>query len=347
MKSILTIISVCLLTLMSHIPVETNERATKYIDQYKHLAISEMERTGIPASIKLAQGLLESGWGESSLAREANNHFGIKCGSSWTGGEYFLHDDDYKNGKKIKSCFRVFASAHESYIAHSEFLSNPKKERYALLFYFPPTDYKAWAHGLKDAGYATDPKYPSKLISLIEQYELHKYDGNGEIVAYQSDQIDMPDYAYLGDYETSSHTESTNEKHLVQEQEPMMITEQRGANTGSSHINHQSKTYRRHIDSTRSIKDKIFKKDKSERDNSLKNKDYHTIVEGEKMRDLARRYGIPSALLYSKNRMPLGTQPLVGEKIQLKGTVRIGDRPKFDYPSRSGQVSEFVFEGQE
>lgn len=358
MKPIIVVISICLLTLTSYVPVDTNERASRYINQYKHLAISEMQRTGIPASIKLAQGLLESGWGESKLAVHANNHFGIKCGGSWNGGTYYIEDDDYVDGKKIKSCFRSFASAHESYIAHSEFLSNPKKERYALLFYFPQTDYKAWAYGLKDAGYATDPKYPQKLISLIETYELNQYDGDGEIIAYGTDNTDMPDYSYLGDDDSSSDV-VVNQQVDKTSHKTVMIPEQRGAQPSSSHSNSRSTTESRRSTtesrrtttasrtkkSNKNLIGKFFNNDRDQnnRDRDLRDAEYHIVAEGEKMRDLARQYGIPSALLYSKNRMPLGTQPLAGEKIQLKGTVRIGERPKFDYPQRAGSLNEFVF----
>ena len=149
-----------------------------YKSNYKEIAVSEMYRSGIPASIKLAQGMLESNWGRSELANTANNHFGIKCGSAWKGGEYYREDDDYNTeGELTKSCFRKFESAHQSYIAHSDFLTDPAKEyRYGFLFNLNTTDYKAWAQGLKDAGYATDPKYPQKLISIIEKYNLHRFD---------------------------------------------------------------------------------------------------------------------------------------------------------------------------
>lgn len=154
------------------------ERALRYIERYKDIAIQEMERAGIPASIKLAQGLLESGVGTSYLAKNANNHFGIKCGSNWNGKEVYRKDDDYNNqGQLIKSCFRGYRNANASYVAHSEFLRDPKKAfRYGFLFRLNPRDYKRWAQGLRRAGYATDPNYPTKLISRIEKYNLHQYD---------------------------------------------------------------------------------------------------------------------------------------------------------------------------
>ena len=139
-----------------------------YIEKYAPLAVSEMYRSGIPASITLAQGMLESGNGRSELALKSNNHFGIKCHNNWSGGRVY-HDDDAKG-----ECFRKYDHPKESYRDHSDFLRY--RDRYKFLFDYKVTDYKAWAYGLKKAGYATDPSYPKKLIKLIEDYDLHEYD---------------------------------------------------------------------------------------------------------------------------------------------------------------------------
>lgn len=139
----------------------------EYIGEWKDVAVKKMKEHGIPASITLAQGLLESGNGNSELAREGNNHFGIKCTPDWNGGRTY-HDDDKKD-----DCFRKYKDAAQSYDDHARFLQKP---RYAALFELKSTDYEGWAKGLKKAGYATDPNYPSKLIALIERYELHKLD---------------------------------------------------------------------------------------------------------------------------------------------------------------------------
>ena len=141
---------------------------SQYIEKYADLAVSEMQRTGIPASIKLAQALLESANGNSDLAVAANNHFGIKCHSSWT-GRTILKDDDAKD-----ECFRVYRTVYDSYKDHSAFLVNGR--RYAFLFELSPTDYKAWARGLSKAGYATNPNYAPLLIRIIEDNELYKFD---------------------------------------------------------------------------------------------------------------------------------------------------------------------------
>lgn len=153
-------------------PVTVQE---KYIEQFKWVAINEMERTGIPASIKMAQALHESQSGRSELATQANNHFGIKCKANWTGETYLYIDDDKDtSGNLIHSCFRSYSSAMDSYLDHSDFIKY--RPRYKELFDLPANDYKAWAYGLKKCGYATDPNYPERLIKLIEKYNLDLLD---------------------------------------------------------------------------------------------------------------------------------------------------------------------------
>ena len=148
-----------------------NKQYESYIKQYRDLALEEMKKYRIPASITLAQGLLESGAGQSTLARKSNNHFGIKCGSDWR-GKTVSHDDDARG-----ECFRAYKHPKQSYEDHSKFLAN--RPRYASLFKLDITDYKGWARGLKKAGYATNPRYAEQLIGIIELYDLHKYDRKG------------------------------------------------------------------------------------------------------------------------------------------------------------------------
>ena len=140
----------------------------EYIERYKSIAINDMERYGIPASITLAQGILESDSGNSTLARSSNNHFGIKCKSNWSGPRVY-HDDDAKG-----ECFRSYASVEESYRDHAEFLDT--SPRYDSLFTYAADDYKSWARGLKAAGYATAPDYAQRLIRIIEESELYLLD---------------------------------------------------------------------------------------------------------------------------------------------------------------------------
>jgi len=145
-----------------------NQHYIDYIEKYQKVAVEQMHRYRIPASITLAQGLLESGAGRSTLTRKSNNHFGIKCGSDWRGRKTY-HDDDARG-----ECFRVYKDARASYEDHSRFLAG--KKRYAALFNLKTTDYKGWARGLKKAGYATNPAYANQLIQLIELYELDRFD---------------------------------------------------------------------------------------------------------------------------------------------------------------------------
>lgn len=144
-----------------------NEKALEYIEKYKDLAIREQIRTGVPASIKLAQGIYETGAGTSELSQNANNHFGIKCKSTWQGDTYTYTDD------RPNECFRKYDNDSSSYLDHSDFLKT--NQRYKTLFTYQVTDYKSWAHGLKKAGYATNPLYASKIIETIDKYDLHSY----------------------------------------------------------------------------------------------------------------------------------------------------------------------------
>jgi LysM repeat protein len=171
MKIIKNILSILFALIIFHLSAQVPGNKIsreEYIDQYKSIAIKEMELFHIPASITLAQGILESANGNSALARNANNHFGIKCHKGWNGKTYHM-DDDAKD-----ECFRKYADPFESFKDHSIFLST--RDRYAFLFALEITDYKGWARGLKKAGYATNPKYPQLLIKIIEDYQLYKYD---------------------------------------------------------------------------------------------------------------------------------------------------------------------------
>lgn len=157
-----------LLALMAALTAASDTPQNEYIKKYAPIAVSEMHRSGVPASITLAQGMLESRYGLSSLAADGNNHFGIKCHRNWSGKTMRVNDD------APNECFRVYGNAEESFRDHSDFLRY--QDRYKSLFELKPTDYKGWAKGLKKAGYATDPKYAEKLIKIIEDYHLDKYD---------------------------------------------------------------------------------------------------------------------------------------------------------------------------
>ena len=165
------------------VKLSQEQKAQAYIDKFAPIAQDEMRQYQIPASITLAQGILESGVGFGRLALDGNNHFGIKCHRGWNGGKMY-HDDDAKG-----ECFRTYDDPAESYRDHSVFLSG--RQRYAFLFKLNKKDYVAWAKGLKKAGYATDPKYPKKIISIIERYKLYKYDSKKGAKSVKNEKIDM------------------------------------------------------------------------------------------------------------------------------------------------------------
>jgi LysM repeat protein/uncharacterized FlgJ-related protein len=279
----------------------------EYIQRFNKIAIDEMKRTGIPASIKLAQGLLESGGGTSVLARKANNHFGVKCGSEWRGPTYYVKDDDYdENGQLIESCFRAYEDAESSYIAHSEFLRDPNKAyRYGFLFRLDQKDYKKWAQGLKSAGYATSPTYADNLISVIEQYKLFKYDGGD---------VDFDLVRVINDVKVTLAKEGQTPEELAKKYNVkttclLKYNERlRGPNQPlkeGEYIYLQRKRW--------------FFRGKQE---------YHFVKEGEDMYKISQLYGLKESRLYRKNRMDKGTEPAVGQKIRLRGKVKKGQTPK-------------------
>ena len=327
--------------------------ADEYIDQYKDIAISEMHRTGIPASIKLAQGLLESNWGRSELARKANNHFGIKCGGVWNGDGYYLEDDDRdRNGKIIPSCFRVFDNVMESYIAHSEFLtSEDRSGRYSFLFNFKSTDYKSWAKGLKKAGYATDKKYPQKLIHIIEKYELFFFDKEGIssddewIVENQEREtkptrikeveriVDAsPGFYSVGTINGVSMTRAIGGETLEE------LAARNGKDVEDLLKHNEGYGFRNVVLETGDI---VFFKRKKR---SFKGKvEFHLLQEGETMFDIAQLYGIKLDNLYAKNKMPKGAEPLPNQNIYVSKTAPKGKRPAYTKHPRRSQEVEFLF----
>ncbi len=278
-----------------------------YIAKYQKIAIEEMERAGIPASIKLAQGILESGDGKSSLAVQANNHFGMKCGSSWTGPTYYLKDDDFDaNGNLIKSCFRKYPNPEYSYRAHTDFLTDPKKAyRYGSLFDLDATDYKAWAHGLKKAGYATNPKYADLLIGIIEANELYRYDRmSTEIPA------------------------AVSEARLVNQIRAIVV----GPNETMASL---ARKYE--VPLKRLLKYNDLKRDRpvpegqyvflqAKRKKSRGREKYHTVKAGEEMYSISQKYGIKLLPLYKKNRLNVGQEVRAGEKVSLKKKVKSAPR---------------------
>ncbi len=342
-----TIILLVLIYISGSLFGQKNSRE-KYIDKYKKIAIQEMERAGVPASIKLAQGILESNAGQSTLARKAKNHFGMKCGSKaqWQGDTYYLEDDDYNDaGKLIKSCFRVYKKATESYIAHSEFLRDPRKRyRYGDLFKLNPRDYKAWARGLKAAGYATSPTYAEKLIGIIESYELYQYDQKA------APEVDLPDDDRYPDdrYEEEIATEEIevddsgilflNDVKVVLAEKndtPLEIANRTGVKTKRI-LKYNDRLTRITQDITPNSRVYLQRK----RNGYRGKKKYHQVREGETMFYLSQIYGVKVKKLRKRNRISEGREPAVGSLIKLRGwkvsksktprTIRSSEVPERD-----------------
>lgn len=365
---------------------DNSELAQTYINNFRDIAIQEMERTGIPASIKLAQGLLESDWGRSDLAKTANNHFGIKCGGKWKGGTFYKEDDDRnKKGDLIESCFRAFSSPTESYMAHSDFLKDPKKEyRYGFLFEYSSTDYKSWAKGLKKSGYATDPSYPSKLIKIIEMYDLHVFDKpmrqsianhkpnrNGDFEKPSGEYTYVVSKAKKAKIATSKSEKSRtkrgksrSEKRTIKKYTSRLeysiesINETRMViGKGGESIAQLARKVGVSPDEILKINEiyttkndiieagaNIFIEKKKRR---FKGKDvYHTVAEGETMESIAQLYGIRLKSLFAKNRMPSGSKTVVGQKLHLSKTSSVKERPKFTLEG-SKRKHKFLFEEDE
>ena len=280
-----------------------NARYQQYVDQYKDIAIEQMKRWKIPASITLAQGILESGAGQSDLVRRSNNHFGIKC-HGWT-GRTVRKDDDERN-----ECFRAYDSAFDSYEDHSRFLASG--QRYRSLFSLKITDYKGWAYGLKAAGYATNPQYATRLIELIQLYKLYNYDTAKGYDKFMTER-------------TKDHRVNGQSLH------PIKI------------YNKNYYLYARRGDTFRSIGKeinisykKIAKYNERDRDDQLVDgeiiwlkkkqkrapKEYkgrlHYVRQGESMYSIAQKYGIRLESLYKMNNLSPDYDIRVGDGLKLR-----------------------------
>jgi LysM repeat protein len=331
-KKLPVIIPIVLLTILTscrsgRIPVSSGKvynSSESYIENFKNLAISEMRRTGVPASITLAQGIIESDMGRSRLATEANNHFGIKCHDDWN-GPVIRHSDDRRN-----ECFRKYRQPEESYRDHSDFLRN--EIRYRSLFSLDLKDYKGWARGLKRAGYATNPDYANMLIRKIEEYSLYNYDMDITI-SNKTDNLQ----------DTSSN---------YQDIRPADIKQNIIGNSGS---NYQVNAVRSRVSEINRIQyiivkdgdtheslEKEFQLLKWElaRYNELQpdfkltagqilylqpkrekadvRNDIHTATKGETMYSISQIYGIKLKSLLNMNRMTVNQEPVADQKIWLR-----------------------------
>lgn len=295
-KKLITIICLlCAITVVNGQSLDNNYLS--YIQKYHEIAVRQQKLHGIPASIILAQGLLESGAGKSILVTEGNNHFGIKC-HDWTGGKMY-HDDDTRN-----ECFRKYRHAMESFEDHSLFLKN--RPRYAFLFELAPTDYKGWAKGLKAAGYATDPGYAQKLINIIERYDLHNYDLEKAEIALFSPEMSNQEGA-----------------HTIYKSNYIKLIVAGDSDTFSSiaaEMDISEKRLRTYNDVT---PDAILKKgdivylSKKKRKAAYANR-IHVVQPGETMYSISQVYGIRLINLYNLNNMPFTQGAYTGQILKLR-----------------------------
>ncbi len=279
-----------------------------YIRAYSELAMKEMFRVGIPASITLAQGCLESNNGNSTLARKGNNHFGIKC-HEWTGKKIY-HDDDARN-----ECFRSYVSAYESYMDHSQFLTT--KQRYAFLFELKPHDYRGWAKGLKKAGYATASNYAKLLIQIIEQNELFRYD----LLVLEGGMATGTDTTT----QLAHHGYHTARKVMLNNKIEYVLVEP--GDTPES-LREEMDLYQNEIyrynnlyKGERLVPGQVIYLQPKRRKAASGN-EVHMVKEGETMYDISQIYGVKLKHLYRMNLMPEGAQPLEGTEINLRRKKR-------------------------
>jgi LysM repeat protein len=295
-----------------------NPPPSDYINRYKDLAVSEMRRTGVPASITLAQGIIESDWGRSRIAREANNHFGIKCHNGWA-GLTISHTDNARD-----ECFRKYSRPEDSFYDHSDFLRNTS--RYKDLFSLPVTDYKAWAHGLRKAGYATNPQYAGMLIRTIEENSLWSFDQGQTNI--QPDVRNTPPVNY-GD---------SSRKQQVIEQVPSVVVARVPRIAENNRIQYiivkPGETKEKIEDEFQLLKWELSKYNdlsidfvpvpgqilylQPKRDKAEAGKDFYTAVDGDSMYVISQKFGIKLKSLYQMNRMEEGTEPQAGSKIWLR-----------------------------
>lgn len=313
--------------------IKWNSAYQNYINKYKDIAIEQMQAYGIPASITLAQGLLESGAGLSRLATQANNHFGIKCHNGWTGKTIYV-DDDIKN-----DCFRSYSSARESYVDHSKFLQG---NRYKSLFSLKTTDYKGWARGLKACGYATNPQYADKLIEIIELYQLHQYDTN---TPYRStskkssgNNIDIAEAgSWIERIFKSGKTNKTKKKTKKEDLLGKVVKNHRiyMYNDNLYIIALQGETFRsialdvnisyrslakyneRDKNTVLANGDIVYLKKKATKAEKKYKGFLHTVMAGQSMYDISQMYGIRLSSLYKMNNLPNDYMPRVGDRLRV------------------------------
>ncbi len=312
-----------------------------YIKTYKDAAVMEMNRGGIPASIILAQGLVESAAGQSELAQQANNHFGIKCAGSWTGKTYYKQDDDRDaDGKPTKSCFRVYNSVAEGFHDHGEFLRDPKKHnRYGFLFNLDKTDYKSWARGLQSAGYATSQTYATQLIDIIERLKIYEYDKPNATAGVQP-----PAGTSVGN-PNGSPTTNTGPTPDNPNNVPVIPPAQRIGRVNDVKVvltrpgetlDDVAKLYRLQTLKVADYNDRGYTPGiklkentrifiQAKRDKWRGRAAEHFVRDDQTMFDISQLYGVKMEKLLVRNGLRNGQEPATGQRIILKGARRKGD----------------------
>lgn len=336
--------------------------AEQYITAYSDAAVTDMARTGVPASITLAQGMFESDYGNSPLAKDANNHFGIKCHKEWTGPTYH-QDDDAPN-----ECFRKYMDVWQSYADHSEFLRT--RERYASLFELSKTDYKGWAHGLKRAGYATNPHYAHRIIDLIERYDLTRFDQSGLVASRAAIKTEKPaepmrtevaqagtvqadasqvkgkrravpavsgrDKAPVRTWRFKKTTESASTEKSVAVPAsadagkingvPFVLA--REGDTWSKIARDQGIELWQVLEFNDAVKNDVVHSGEVVFVRSKKNKAEtalaHQVKPGETLRGISQQYGVKLSRIYRMNELAPGQEPEVGSKVYLQRAMLMG-----------------------
>ena len=299
-----------------------NPTYVAYIQQYRDMAIEQQRKHQVPAAITMAQGILESAAGQSELAQQANNHFGVKCTSDWVGRTIYK-DDDTEN-----ECFRVYAEVSDSYEDHSLFL---KRKRYERLFALPVGDYKNWAYGLKDCGYATDPKYPEKLIRIIEQYDLQALTYDTLLVALGAvdrEEDNQPIDSAFADTMDLYHAPEMEElslfhNHLSGKRNGVRYVLAGPNETYASlaqFLNMYERTLRKYNDALGEEEleegDMVYIYPKKNR--ASRKTPYHYFRTGETARGIAQRYGIKMKSLYKINGIPYGVTLKTEQRLYLR-----------------------------
>lgn len=346
-RNLLIIVFFCFAAKMSM--AQNREAARLYINSYKELAIEEMKRTGVPAAIKLAQGIHETDAGNSILVKKSNNHFGIKCKTGWK-GQSVKHTDDARN-----ECFRKYNSATDSYLDHSDFLKG--SSRYASLFELDPTDYEGWAYGLKKAGYATNPKYSQVLIRLIEEYKLQEYSfialgkpmpEDKILVSAKTENNQIKTEPVFADVKTNTSGKNGNqEQKITQAIKDERVNEKPLYPQGDFKINdtrvvfvtkgtsYLSLALQYNIPLARIFEfNELSQTEAAEKDRLIYiqrkrktgNNEFHIVKPGETLHDIALEQAIRFESLLEYNKLTRNMHPAIGEKLFLKNNAPMQPR---------------------